>query len=134
MMALSVNNRWTRLQRTLLTAVTCVLFLVAAGYYYIGFKSLLTGAGETVPVDFRLRWIESRLLLEGKDSHTWGHPDPELPPRLRWQRDLGGGYPPWATGLGLVLAPPVSWTAARVWFAGLNLVSLAIVCRWAYMR
>jgi hypothetical protein len=124
-----VERRW---KDSLLAALTCALLLTSAAYYFVGFRSLLTGAGETVPVDFRLRWIESRLLLEGKDSHTWGHPDTEFPDRLRWQRELGGGYPPWATGLGLLLAPPVHWSLARAWFAILNLLALVTVCLWAY--
>ena len=109
-----------------------LLFAVAAAYQFVGFRSLLFGAGPSVPVDIRLRWIESRLLMEGKDSHTWGHPDPELPPALRWQRTLGGGYPPWATAMGLLIAPPVPWPLARTWFAILNVASLVVIGSWAY--
>jgi hypothetical protein len=106
--------------------------MLALVYQFVAFRSLLFGQGETIPVDFRLRWIESKLLMDGKDSHTWGHPDGEFPPRLQAQQTLGGGYPPWATAVGLVVAPPVPWIFARTWFALLNVAALAIVTIWAH--
>lgn len=111
-----------------------LLFTLGTAYHYVGFRSLLFGQGETIPIDFRLRWVESHLLIQGKDSHTWGHPDPELPARLRWQRGLGGGYPPWATAMGLIFAPPVSWPVARWWFAIINLLAIAFAVGWAFHR
>jgi hypothetical protein len=125
-------ERRPRLHDRLLLVAAILLIAVAAVYQYVGFRSLLFGAGPSVPVDIRLRWIESQLLIEGKDSHTWGHPDPELPPALRWQRTLGGGYPPWATAIGLVVAPPLPWSVARTWFAILNVGALAVICAWGY--
>ena len=128
----TITDARSRPRHYLLILAALMLFAVAAAYQFVGFRSLLFGVGSSVPVDIRLRWIESRLLVEGKDSHSWGHPDPELPPALRWQRTLGGGYPPWATAIGLVAAPPVSWSLARTWFAILNIGALAVICAWGY--
>jgi hypothetical protein len=116
-----------------LWVLSAALVVLAIAYQWIAFTSLLFGHGETVPVDFRLRWVESCLFIEGKDCHTYGHPDPELPPRLHWQRTMGG-YLPFSTVIGLLLAPPVSWTIARTYFACLNVVSLVVIASWAFRR
>jgi hypothetical protein len=50
--------------------------------------------------------------------------------------DLGpmhpGGYPPWATALGILVVPPFATEWVRVYFSALNLGALAIVVGYAY--
>jgi hypothetical protein len=131
-MAITVENI-NAVKRTLVWSILGLLIVLGVLYQAYGFGKLLCASGDSIPIDFRLRWMESILLLEGKDSHWYGHPDPLLPPRMVVQRKLGSGYPPWGTALGLILAPPVPWPMARVWFAFLNATAMFYICRWSYL-
>ena len=112
-----------------------VLFLAGAAYLargaYFAFSS---------SADFQLRWTEQQYVFRGKNPSAViplsRLPDPrresyrDLPP----DPDLGtaiGGYPPWAYFTGAVFAWPSSFVAARWYFAGINLVLLALLLAWA---
>jgi hypothetical protein len=110
------------------------LSALAVLYTAAGTYTLLTDTPGSFPVDLRLRWVESRLLVRGLNTQTVGHPDPMLPPANEVMRRASGGYPPWSYTLGLAFAPPLDWPLVRNWFAAISLIALAGVSRFAWLR
>jgi hypothetical protein len=117
---------------TLATAV--ILVMLGLLYTSAGFYRLVTDVPGSFPVDLRLRWTESHLLADGRNTQRVGHPDPLLPDTHKAMRLWGGSYPPWSYTFGLVFAPPVEWKPARLWFALLCLSALALVAWDGWQR
>lgn len=117
-----------------MAALAVVLAVIGAVYTSAGLHRLVADVPGSFPVDLRLRWTESRLLVEGRNTQRVGHPDPLLPPTHEVMRHFGGGYPPWSYAFGLVVAPPIAWPLARWWFAALNLVAMAGIAAYAWRR
>ena len=120
--------------RTALPAFCLVLAVIGATYTALGIQRLVRDVPGSFPVDLRLRWIESRLLAEGRNNQRVGHPDPRIPDTHRIMRQAGGSYPPWSYVFGLAFVPPFGWTLVRYYYAGLSLAGLAAVSLFAWSR
>ncbi|HEX5069853.1 MAG TPA: glycosyltransferase family 87 protein [Vicinamibacterales bacterium] len=108
------------------------LGVLALGYLSLGFGALGFDLGRSYPIDLRLRWTESRLLLQHVNPQTAGHPDPELSEAHQVMQRLGGSYPPWAYATGLALTPPLPWTTTR-WYAFiLNALAIGVLGWWCH--
>ena len=108
--------------------------VLASAYLAAGLSRLVWDIGESRPIDLRLRWIESQLLIDGINPQTAGHPDPGLDEGHAVMRTLGGSYPPWAYATGVLLAPPFSWEATRWYALLLNLVALGVIAWWVHRQ
>lgn len=117
-----------------MAALAVVLAVVGAVYTGAGLHRLVADVPGSFPVDLRLRWTESRLLVEGRNAQRVGHPDPLLPRTHEVMRRFGGTYPPWSYAFGLVFAPPIAWPLARWWFAALNVLAMAGIAAYAWRR
>ena len=115
-------------------ALALALALVGTVYTAAGFTRLVSDVPGSFPIDLRLRWVESRLLLEGRNPQRAGHPDPMLPPTHEVMRNYGSGYPAWSHTFGLLLVPPLEWDATRYYYAGVCLLSLAGLSLFAWRR
>jgi hypothetical protein len=103
-------------------------------YVAAGLAALAWDIGGSFPVDLRLRWTETQLLLAGINPQLAGHPDPALSGTHDAMKALGGSYPPWAYAAGLLLAPPLSWEWTR-WYATLvNALALGVLAWWVYQQ
>lgn len=111
-----------------------VLACLGVVYTTLGLSRLVADVPGSFPIDLRLRWLEERLVVEGKNPQLEGHPDPQLPPSHEVMRKAGGSYPPWSYGLGLVLVPPFEWETTRWYFAGVSLASLGVLSTFACSR
>jgi glycosyltransferase involved in cell wall biosynthesis len=114
------------------TALVAALGALAVLYCGLGFYCLLGNASFSYPIDLRLRWSEEKLIVAGTDPTLAGHPEADLPDKHRGMTKFGGGYPPWGYATGLLLAPPLPWTATAWYFAVLCFVALAVIGRWAW--
>jgi hypothetical protein len=118
-----------------LTAAFAVALVALGGVYTAeGLRRLVWDVPGSFPVDLRLRWVESRLLAEGRNNQDVGHPDPLLSPVHEVMVRSSGGYPPWSYAFGLLFAPPVDWTLVRWWFAAISLLSMAAMGAIAWTR
>jgi len=108
------------------------LGVLAVGYLSLGFGALGFGLGRSYPIDLRLRWTESRLLVQHVNPQIAGHPDPELSKTHQAMQQLGGSYPPWAYATGLVLTPPLPWNATRWYAFALNALAAGVLGWWCY--
>lgn len=125
--------RWTRF-RNWPAWLLAGFSALAAAYLIAGLARLAWDIGRSRPIDLRLRWTESQLLLGGINPQTAGHPDAGLDRAHAAMRTLGGSYPPWAYATGVLLAPPLSWAWTR-WYALLvNLAALAVIGSWAHSQ
>ncbi len=137
----------TRLQRRAALGVTLILSLVAAAYAARGFHALtLAGNPNTFSgggCDMQMRWSVMHYILRGKNpreiydrcraaerahsnpSHCEGV-EPDLgPPAYQ-------DYPPWAYFTAIALMWPSGWQAARAWYAGVNVLAIAVMGTFAY--
>ena len=119
---------WNR-NHAILLLLAIILVPMAILYNGVGFEKLILGESpeDSYPIDLRLRWIEERLFVMGRNPQLYGHPDPELPQSHTPMKSLGGSYPPWAYTTGLLLVPPWNWTATRIYYAALCLLSLVVI-------
>jgi hypothetical protein len=109
-----------------MNALALALSLLGALYLAEGFYRALFGA---MPQDLARRWLEGAYVIRHINAmDVYAGLQPALP-------DLGpahpGGYPPWSTALGLVIAPPIRKEWLRIYFAGLNAVALWFIARHA---
>ena len=81
-----------------------VLACLGAVYTTSGLYRLVADVPGSFPIDLRLRWVEERLVVEGRNPQLEGHPDPQLPPSHEVMRKAGGSYPPWSVR---------TWSGAR---------------------
>lgn len=119
------------------------------------------GMGPDMPqvtVDLRQRWVEERYIFNRQNPYDIAettialglnstdhrenvqrlldNPPPPTHRNTAIDPDIGpaqvGGYPPWSflTAAGIIL--PVNWTVTRFYFIALNLLSLTVLCGWAY--
>jgi hypothetical protein len=114
--------------------LAAALGVLGLAYTGAGLYRLLGDVPGRLPVDLRLRWTESHLLVAGQNTQRVGHPDPLLPETHSAMRGWGGSYPPWSYAFGVLLAPPIEWQMARAWFASLNLLALAVVAHYGWQR
>lgn len=117
-----------------LTAFCLLLAALGAAYTGLGIRRLTADVTGSFPVDLRLRWMESRLLVEGRNTQRVGHPDALIPASHEIMRRSGGAYPPWSYLFGLLFVPPAAWWQARYYFAALNLLALGAVGWFAWAR
>jgi hypothetical protein len=128
-MAAKPTSRW-------MAVLAGVLFILGTVYTSAGVGRLVGDVPGSFPVDLRLRWIESRLLVDGQNNQDVGHPDPLLAPTHEVMIRSSGGYPPWSYAFGLLFAPPVDWTLTRWWFAAISVVSMLVIglIAWSHTR
>jgi hypothetical protein len=120
-----------------------LLSCLAAVYVPVGLYHLVWDEHPIGAIDLRLRWQEQHYVFRQKSpfdvrdrwdaikrgSGSNGVREPEVEPDLGVPRP---GYPPWAYATGAALYWPSNWTAARYYFAGVNLILLFLLSAWAY--
>jgi hypothetical protein len=103
--------------------------LALLGVVYVG-EGLFRACFGPLPQDLARRWLEGSYLargINGLDVYEGVRaPEPDLGPMHP------GGYPPWATALGLLVVPPLPQALVRWYFAVLNVGALALIVRYAY--
>jgi hypothetical protein len=122
-----------------------ILFLVFAAYTLKGLYHLVLDSAieEGAAIDLHCRWQEQHYILRHKNpfvvrelydaAKAAGAGQAECDQCL--DADLGAprpGYPPWAYGTGALVMWPSNWTAARCYFAALDLLLLGWVGFVAY--
>ncbi len=107
-----------------MTAFCLWLAVLGVVYTAVSVHRLVADTPGSFPVDLRLRWVEGRLLVEGRNNQRVGHPDALIPDTHRIMQRSGGSYPPWSYVFGLLLVPPVDWTVTRCYFAALSVLGL----------
>lgn len=120
--ALPLTSRTRWLQVATVALATLGVSYVGGGLYHASFGEL--------PQDLARRWLEGAYMVRGinaMDVFDGAHaPEPDLGPMHP------GGYPPWATAFGLLVAPPLPHAWVRVYFSALNLAALGLVVHYAY--
>ena len=116
--------------------------LILAGLAYNGFGvcQLISDKHEFAGVDLHRRWLEHRYFWQRQNPYdvlgtslgleSEGSRDASINPEIGPLVD--GAYPPWSFTTGVVLVPPISWQAVRIYFSFLNLIALAVIIYWAY--
>lgn len=107
------------------------LFVLAVTYNFAAFTRLVYDSPNSFPIDLRLRWVENRLVSQGLDPQTYGHPDAKIRETHPVMVEAGGSYPPWSYATGLMLVPPFEWSLTKLYFAVVNALALGVVCFWA---
>lgn len=115
----NIHPRW-------MSALVLALSVLAVLYLGEGFYRALFGV---MPQDLARRWLEGAYAvrhINAMDVYAGLHAvEPDLGPAH------AGGYPPWSTALGLLIAPPIQKEWLRVYFAVLNAVALWFTARYA---
>lgn len=108
-----------------LTLATIGLGLLAALYLAQGFYDALFGV---MPQDLARRWLEGAYVvrhINPLDVYAGVHaPEPDIGPAHP------GGYPPFSTAIGLLVAPPIRKEWLRIYFAALNALALGVTARY----
>src|SRR5262249_34582945 len=125
------------------TFLTAFLSFLAVGYLTKGTYHLVLDQGPIGAIDLHLRWQEQHYVFRHKNPFDvrdrWdeaqgsGGSIPRREPAI--EPDLGRprpGYPPWAYATGSALFWPASWTAARCYFATIDLFLLFLLGVLAY--
>jgi hypothetical protein len=112
--------------------LAAALGLLSLAYLALGVYTLVFDVSFSTPVDLRLRWIEEGMVDQGENPQEHAYPEDLFPELLIGGRNVKGNYPPWAYATGMALAPPLGWSAARIYFAGVCLVAFAGLGYWAF--
>jgi hypothetical protein len=99
------------------------LFDLSRGFYHLLF---IDNAAE----DLFSRWQEQQYIYRGLYPYDVRLGSPYVAPEIGAIRSAG--YPPWAFFAGFIFLPPLSWEFTRIYYAFLNLISLAVLLRFAY--
>ena len=108
------------------------LGLLSLTYLALGVYTLVFDVSFSTPVDLRLRWIEEGMIYQGENPQEHTYPEDLFPELIIGGRNVRGNYPPWAYATGFALVPPLGWSAARIYFAGLCLAAFAGLGYWAF--
>ncbi len=132
-------------QRPRCSRICLLIVLTILSLLYLGRGLHYAVQTPEPPNDLRLRWIEERYFLAGRDPNDAYFASPKGAANYHplWTRrdesplpefgpPLTGGYPPWAFSIGLLFFGPSSFTVVRWWFAALNLLALAGVFLLGY--
>jgi hypothetical protein len=105
---------------------------LSGAYILLGLYTLIFDTNLSYPVDLRLRWIEQGMIYRGVNPQEHTYPAHLLPENVLAQRFVRGSYPPWSYGTSMLLSPPGSWSAIRVYFAAVNMIALTAIASWSY--
>jgi len=118
---------------------------VAILYWAKGFRYLIDGPGGAGGIDLQQRWIEQQYVMHRQnpfDVYFAQHGIPE-PAAARQGRDASvireigapgaAGYPAWSYFSGYLFFP-LPWRATRIYYAGIQLLSLLWLLRWAFVQ
>jgi hypothetical protein len=122
-----------------------VLGAIAVAYWVKGFTYLTVGRHGEGAIDLRLLWVNQQYVLHRQnpfDVYFAAHGIPE-PAAVRHGRDasiireIGApgavGYPAWSYFSGYLLFW-LPWRATRIYFAGLQVLCLLWLLRWAFLQ
>lgn len=119
------------------------LALISAVYLGVGFHRLavqpdVPRLNAPFAIDLSIRWREQlwmfgRLGQFREQEMRFGF-DPDRRGEPSRNDSFPWGYPAWSYGMGLLVAPPVSWPMVRWYFALLNVAALAVIARWAFRQ
>jgi hypothetical protein len=89
-------------------------------------------------IDLSTRWREQLWMFgrlgQFREQEMRFGIDPDRRGQPSRNDSFPWGYPAWSYGMGLLVAPPVSWPVVRWYFALLNVAALAIIARWAFRQ
>lgn len=145
----------TKIQRLGAILATVLLLLLALAYSGKGLKVLaldkLDAPFKGAACDMQMRWVELQYLFRGKHPFAvyWQlHPaaQSELAPKAQGgtshhgdvsvEPDLGAptspGYPPWSYFTAIFLMWPSNWQMAKLWYAGVNVLAIAVIGIFGY--
>jgi hypothetical protein len=123
-----------------LTCLALFLSLVSVVYLAVGLYHLTLDRGVLGAIDLRSRWQEEHYVLRHKNffvvrdrwDEALARAAPEAERDQDVEPDLGvpasPGYAPWTYFSGAAFMWPGNWTAARYYFAAVDMLALALVC------
>lgn len=114
---------------TILLILTVFLFSLCLAYLCKGFYTLVFDSSSLGGRDLLERWKEQQYIYSR--IYPYRVSPKMIDPQLGKIRS--GGYPPWSFFTGFLVFPPISWTATRFYHAFLNILSLSILIRFAYL-
>jgi hypothetical protein len=106
-----------RIDKKLFLVITVIFSMLAVLYVGRGLQQLVSVSSSSEAKDLRTRWDEMRLVLVHKSPYE-GTTSPSSYPPFTYPADI------------LILWPP--WSAARFYFALINLICLGFLAGWAY--
>jgi len=116
------------------------LAVISAVYLGVGFYRLTVQPDVprlNVPFacDLSIRWREQLWMFgrlgQFREQEMRFGIDPDRRGQPSRNDSFPWGYPAWSYGMGMLVAPPVSWPVVRLYFALLNVAALAVIARWA---
>jgi hypothetical protein len=125
--------------------LTIGLCAVAIPYWTKGFRYLIDGPGGQGAIDLRLRWVEQRYVLNRQNPYDVDFAgEQSVKPAAVWNgrnasvlSEVGPpasvDYPPWSYFSGYLFFWP-SWRSTRIYYAGIQLLCLVWLIRWAFLQ